>query len=559
MAKIYPQSLRSHAPKTRTPSEKRFLDKITEKLSDEWTVFANLEYTVSGDCSRVSGEIDFLLYHEIFGIVIAEVKGGELSTDADGKWRQSSRPCRHDPWEQAQRQKKFLLGHFRHAYGVARLPFAVAALPCFPDSERREDFPPETRGNALWADDIDGDPEAFLVNFLRNSRERDCARNADFFDSALVRCALQSLFETAEKLRDHSREERAVLLKLTREQGAALNTEARGQRRFRVCGSVGTGKTLIATEKAKRLAAEGQRVLLLGYNILLCEYLKNSVRTFPNVSAGAFSEIACGMLGVDSRDADALSDDAREKFFDELPRRFSDFLAANPRDFDAVIVDEAQDFSEEMWLAVERMTRPDGWFVVFYDPNQNIFREKLALPPSLADAPEYRLTTNCRNTKNIFRRIQRCLNCGDMTIFPRSPEGECVEEFHPDTAEDGRRILETLLHNLRTRGVRGDEITLLGARGDFRKTVIGENADIDGFRIRSPKSRKFVPALVEYFTILRFKGCETGTLILLDVDPASPDWEPRRLYTAVSRAVNRLFIIYAPAKSRTAADEKSAE
>ena len=87
------------------------------------------------------------------------------------------------------------------------------------------------------------------------------------------------------------------------------------------------------------------------------------------------------------------------------------------------------------------------------------------------------------------------------------------------------------------------------ARGDFRKTSIGENEEIDAFRIASPKSRKFAQKIVEYFTCLRFKGCETGTLILIDVDPASEDWDPQRLYTSVSRAVNRLIIIHAPSRA----------
>ena len=51
-------------------------------------------------------------------------------------------------------------------------------------------------------------------------------------------------------------------------------------------------------------------------------------------------------------------------------------------------------------------------------------------------------------------------------------------------------------------------------------------------------------------------GCETGPLILIDVDPASEDWDPQRLYTSVSRAVNRLIIIHAPARAEK--DEEAA-
>ena len=90
MARIYPENLITH--RVRTPSEEKFLRSVREKLSDEWTVFVNLEYTSAPDFRRVSGEIDFLLFHEISGIVIAEVQGGTLSSAlGDGHVLQANR------------------------------------------------------------------------------------------------------------------------------------------------------------------------------------------------------------------------------------------------------------------------------------------------------------------------------------------------------------------------------------------------------------------------------------------------------------------------------------
>ena len=421
MAKIYPENLITH--RTRTPSEEKFLRSVREKLSDEWTVFVNLEYTSAPDFRRVSGEIDFLLFHEIFGIVIAEVKGGTLSSELGGEhWLQGSRPCKKDPWAQAQSQKKFLLRYFHANYGVAYLPFAVAALPCFPDCAFREEFPPETRGNALWADDIEGDLEAFLVNFLRNSRDRSqVVHAAEFFDTALLRCALQSLFETAEKLRDRSKEERSVLLKLTHEQGRALNAESCGRRRFRVCGSVGTGKTLIALEQAKRLAAQGESVLLLCYNILLSEFLISSVQAFPNVVAAAFSDFACDALGIseEEREAAAKKNEAgRDAFFDGLPKKLCAFLQKFPRKFDAVIIDEAQDFSEDMWRAVESLTRDDGRFIVFYDENEfsNTATRKTFFG---------KFRNACRTTRKFSRDRPKASASKNFSRKRRRPRAEC--------------------------------------------------------------------------------------------------------------------------------------
>ena len=43
---------------------------------------------------------------------------------------------------------------------------------------------------------------------------------------------------------------------------------------------------------------------------------------------------------------------------------------------------------------------------------------------------------------------------------------------------------------------------------------------------------------------MKFKGCESEVVILLDVDPADPRWDSTGLYTAMSRATHRLVILH---------------
>src|SRR5262249_42904878 len=62
-------------------------------------------------------------------------------------------------------------------------------------------------------------------------------------------------------------------VELTRQQSRLLR--ARGMRRRAViCGGAGTGKTLLALERAMELARSGRRVLLLCYNRALSDFLK---------------------------------------------------------------------------------------------------------------------------------------------------------------------------------------------------------------------------------------------------------------------------------------------
>lgn len=68
--------------------------------------------------------------------------------------------------------------------------------------------------------------------------------------------------------------------------------------------------------------------------------------------------------------------------------------------YDAVVVDEAQDFSDEYWLGVEMLLRDqdEGYLYIFIDENQALYPRQGKLP--VEDEPFY-LTSNCRNTAPI--------------------------------------------------------------------------------------------------------------------------------------------------------------
>ena len=61
-----------------------------------------------------------------------------------------------------------------------------------------------------------------------------------------------------------------------------------------ICGGAGTGKTLLALEKACRLADDGQRVLLTCYNKPLGNHLAPSPG-LPHFLAGSFHSVAASL------------------------------------------------------------------------------------------------------------------------------------------------------------------------------------------------------------------------------------------------------------------------
>ena len=62
--------------------------------------------------------------------------------------------------------------------------------------------------------------------------------------------------------------------------------------------------------------------------------------------------------------------------------------------FDAIVVDEGQDFNELWWASLQGMFKdPNNMeaYYVFFDPNQNIFNLEPTIPP---DFPFYSLEDN---------------------------------------------------------------------------------------------------------------------------------------------------------------------
>jgi len=542
---------------TKTPGEKFFLTFAQKKLSSEWTVFHNLVYGNAQE-KNVFGEFDFLLYHEIFGVLAVEIKDGKIEYSERNGWTQNGHAFSRDPWAQAESRKNWLCAVLSNVFETPIFSFGISCRVCFPDTEFQEGaFPPDCRSRPIFKNDFDDKFEGMIVNFLKNSNDRKKAKDAPLISTDAVRCVLESLYETAEKFFDNNEKNERELLRLTREQGEILGKSAHGLRRFRVRGGAGTGKTIIACEMAKRLAREKKRVLLLCHNILLAEILKREAearKLRPYLEACAFDPFARGFIRVKTKDVSAMSEDERNRFFkDELPVRFAEFLKTHAQKYDAIIVDEAQDFSALRWLAVEEMLKPESEFVIFYDPDQNLFNDALALPKTLENAQEFLLTKNCRNTVRIFEKIRET-HSDAPTPMEGAPEGESVEIFSPATDAEVRTMLEGVLAKLRKRGIPAKKITIIGARRDITKTPIGTAKTLGGFPIASienvgAENPRLPDDAVRYCTCMKFKGCETGTLIVLGLDETNAiDWSPSRIYTTCSRAVSRLFIIHAPKK-----------
>ena len=80
------------------------------------------------------------------------------------------------------------------------------------------------------------------------------------------------------------------LIRLTEEQKHDFEV-LRGFRRALVTGGAGTGKTVLAVARARQLSADGFAPILVCYNELLGELLREEVSDDPAIWAGTFHSL----------------------------------------------------------------------------------------------------------------------------------------------------------------------------------------------------------------------------------------------------------------------------
>lgn len=170
--------------------------------------------------------------------------------------------------------------------------------------------------------------------------------------------------------------------------------------RVEIRGGAGSGKTWLAIEQARRLTQKGQRVALLCYSRGLAAYLRRHMETLPRRQRPAYVG-EFHSLGHQWGAARG-SDDDSDYWEHRLPAEMVELAASLPpgQRFDAIVIDESQDFADEWWPAVIAALKDEetGGLFVFSDEGQRVFarfgQPSVPLVPLVLDQ-------NLRNTKQI--------------------------------------------------------------------------------------------------------------------------------------------------------------
>jgi hypothetical protein len=506
---------------TESPAERRVFERLRDSTDDQLVAFHSVAWLVPTRGRPRQGEADFVLAHPEFGALALEVKGGGIRYDArTHKWYsagQAGEVVIKDPARQANNamhRLRDLIG--RSARGGAAVPFGAGV--CFPDTRvdgrsLRTDLPRE-----IVIDHRDLRKLAARLDALFRywyDAEHDRPLGAEGIQR--LERLLANSFQLHAPLGYEYEEEERELLRLTEEQYRVLDMLAR-HTRVAIAGCAGSGKTFLAAEKARRLVAQGFRVLIVCFNRYLAEHLRRGVADVEAIDAFSYDALALSIVreaGVEFAAEPPVENQG--EYWRSLRQAFADCVDIAAGRYGALVVDEAQDFQEDWWLPLQLMLEdPDrSPLYVFFDDNQRIFAAPKNLPIS---GEPVELTINCRNTKAINKLVTAFYAGG--TIEALGPEGPPVDRHFYAT---DRELLEQLDASIRMwieqAEVRPDDIALLTAKSAGRSALWTVDS-LGGVRLTEDP---WEAGRILRSSIHRFKGLERLVVAVTELDGARSD------------------------------------
>ncbi len=358
--------------------EHRVLEHLS-RLSDEWTVYVQ---------PRLGQDVpDFVAVHDTLGVCAVEVKdwsyGGYRQADdgtieyitGDGVWHTS----KEQPRYQAYRYRSTIYDHFFALPDDGSGPTqAVRAIVVFPNHSTAHARRLLAHHQVtLKEDSVDifggDDLEQSITAMVCARKSQKPPRSASII-----------------RLRRHLVESEVVTelrLRSPLSNGAKnIATNPSDAKQRRVKGAAGCGKSFGLAARAAHLAGEGKNVLVLSFNITLAHYLRMLV-TARCKESGADSTLVtttnfhsfcarvvddAGIAGFELTDPEGVL-----SFEKNVVKAQEAFDLGFERRYDAVLVDEGQDFTLDWWnMLRNHVVAVDGEMLLVADPTQDVYEKQ---------------------------------------------------------------------------------------------------------------------------------------------------------------------------------------
>lgn len=524
--------LRPESPRFQNGAERTVWQALRDQLGPDDVLLSGLRFT---DRTK-DYEADAVLLLPGCGIVVVEVKGGSVWRTGDGEWMQAGRGGagkRISPVRQVRECRYALRTYVENdprwfAGGRRRVRWAHAIV--LPNTDLGPDFDVPDCPRWMVADRNDLLELGEFLRAIPDGQQTE-QRTPDSDDVCAVLEVLAGRGRAQRDVVAEAEERDQDAQRLTETQAIILGA-ARLLNRVEVRGGAGSGKTWLAVEQARRLTREGKRVALLCYSRGLAAYLRRHVDTLPRrqrpAYVGEFHSLGHAW------GAEPGSDDDSDYWEHRLPAQMVRLAGDLPpgRRFDAVVIDEAQDFADEWWPAVLAALKDEntGGLYVFSDEGQRVFA-RFGQPP--VPLVPLMLDQNLRNTRQIAQTFNSLAPMRMRLFGGDGPSVRFVECATEDALEAGDDAVDALIDE----GWRPEDVALLATGSRHGEQVARQELGQDSYW------ETFWDAdQVFYGHVLGFKGLERRAVVLVLNETTLGERSRERLYVGLSRARDRLVV-----------------
>lgn len=515
--------------------ENEVLKALRNQLPDDWAVMPSVKWTLQKNGYVRDGEADFVVLIPDSGMVVLEVKGSkEFMVGEDGVWRRKQSDdtwiaLKEPPPEQALRNMHDLAGVLIERNKWREFPGRFAYLVVYPQGEAKS-LPTMFDESTIATRRHMNQMASRLRNALDKRGNGDRGANftqpvvesiIDFFKDRKFH--VQKVDTGEDVVSDIGRIEQ-----LTRQQFASLRGLFQLPK-VAVIGPAGSGKTVLAMWRLQALIDQGQQAIYVCYNRTLAESLRLRNPDYADY-----------IWNVDKLFTDICPESrsmaGHDRFHRELlPGMVMDKAASLPK-YDAILVDEGQDFSEEQVIALLDVLSESGAWAFFADWKQDLYGAGKGTP--IGTEVVFHLYHNCRNTVKINDASNRYMET-KVDSMPGMPEG--VPPLVESSGDQAKRAWE-LANQWRGEG----SIAILSPY-KFEKSAMKGHVLGHGLRLSTDIRDLGKKDMVFFSTIKSFKGIEAASVIVVDVD--MPDerqvFTREDVYVACTRATTRLALLCA--------------
>lgn len=497
------------------------------QLPDAYYVFHSFLLVTNTEGILRESETDFIVFNIKKGILCIEAKAGHVYCD-HGNWFYGSHiPMKlGGPYRQADMNKWKLEQYFKKK-GMSDLWGKCKALHAvwFPSVKRSElhtiQFSSEADKDITLTEESLANPEQDIAKIfsLKLQSGLETSLTPTEGDKILSN-VLCPTFDLVPSIVSELGIKKSAFNRLLNEQVSILNF-LEEQPHAVINGAAGTGKTMIALEKARRHAEEGEKVLFLCFNRMLCEFFRSNY-AHSNISYYTIDAFACSYCRTSTADYLLLQDKLESSYYNNV---FS---------YKHIIIDEGQDFGQDrieesgcidLLKTIALSEEVNGSFYLFYDKNQLV--QSSRIPKYISDSDcKLSLYRNCRNTENIAITSMRSLGANSKPkMFEACVKGESPKIMITDSFQMQKDFLDSSIKNFEEKKIK--DIVILSCVSE-EQSVFSKYCDNGNY---TGSGKKYM-----FTTCRKFKGLEADAIIIVDLTKKYLDSSDLNFYVGASRA-----------------------